>query len=500
MVGKNDATFRSTPHKHKLNFMRGTKVFKVTADEIPMNHFDFMHFQEILLKPDDNQMLDVIGHVVEKNEIKEKMARQVRGNRVHCTLWDGFAIKMNEFLANHDSSLPVVVIFQLCKLKKFLGTMGISNSFFGSKLLLNASIPEVSDYIERMDAANVELTQGVSQMTGPVVVSLEDDLLQTPKMTIEDLIESTQACELDMDAGWFYQACTSCASRITFMGGQLYCGKCKLPRTVVPRFKVHLQVIDNTGSITFVMFDKTITQVIGRTAQDLLDGMNNERTTGSYPQELDVFVDKRMLFKIEVADANLYRNWRNYNVKKLTDDEDIINRFTTLHGINVGRDADDPNNKYFETDLGDYTLVDVPEGGDSTNNEEVVLLDTFGTPASKPSTKISDNADGAGASATKGPSPTARALTFSDSSQHSPSKNVGKRVSDVEMCEVATLKEIKTACRRKKDSTQHSSGKGVGKRFANVDGGQVSASKESKVVCMKIRMLSISFKGSLAPV
>jgi hypothetical protein len=28
--------------------------------------------------------------------------------------------------------------------------MGISNSFNGSKLLLNAKIPEVSDYVERL--------------------------------------------------------------------------------------------------------------------------------------------------------------------------------------------------------------------------------------------------------------------------------------------------------------------------------------------------------------
>ncbi|MCI32207.1 replication protein A 70 kDa dna-binding subunit, partial [Trifolium medium] len=73
-----------------------------------------------------------------------------------------------------------------------LGSMGISNSFYGSKLFLNVEIPEVASYIERMNAANVELTQVVSQMTGPVVISVADDLRQTPRMTIEDLIESTQ--------------------------------------------------------------------------------------------------------------------------------------------------------------------------------------------------------------------------------------------------------------------------------------------------------------------
>jgi hypothetical protein len=43
-----------------------------------------------------------------------------------------------------------------------------------------------------MNAANVELTQGVSQVSGPAMISIADDLLHTQRMTIEDLIESTQ--------------------------------------------------------------------------------------------------------------------------------------------------------------------------------------------------------------------------------------------------------------------------------------------------------------------
>lgn len=43
-----------------------------------------------------------------------------------------------------------------------------------------------------MNGADVELTQVVSQMTGPTIISLADDLLQTQWMTIEDLIESSE--------------------------------------------------------------------------------------------------------------------------------------------------------------------------------------------------------------------------------------------------------------------------------------------------------------------
>jgi hypothetical protein len=44
----------------------------------------------------------------------------------------------------------------------------------------------------------VELTQGVSQVTGSIVVPLADDMLKSKKMTIEDLIESTDVRSLSI--------------------------------------------------------------------------------------------------------------------------------------------------------------------------------------------------------------------------------------------------------------------------------------------------------------
>ncbi|WJX20412.1 hypothetical protein P8452_09972 [Trifolium repens] len=153
--------------------------------------------------------------------------------------------------------------------------------------------------------------------------------------------------------------------------------------TAIPKFKIHLQVIDNTGSITFVLFDRVVFQIVGVTAQDLLDGMNNEQNSRSYPPQLEVFINKRMLFKVEVTDANLYRNWRGYTVKKLTDDEDIINRFTSLHGINLN--VDDGNVNY--GDLISHFNCDTPpgivEGGDSTTNDQTLLSEMLSTPTSK---------------------------------------------------------------------------------------------------------------------
>ncbi|GAU43970.1 hypothetical protein TSUD_283970 [Trifolium subterraneum] len=382
-------------------------------------------------------MVDVIGHVVEKNTMDATL-EDLEGNRIHCTLWDDYAVKMQHFLDNHDPSLPVIIILQLCKLKKYLGSMRISNSFYGSKLFLNADVPEV-----------------VSQMTGPPLLSIADEILHTQRMTIEDLIEANEcygsvlawACEFDTDAGWFYHACSKCASRINFISGQLYCDKCTMPRTAIPRFKVHLQVIDDTGSITFVLFDRVISQVIGRTAQDLLDAMNNvEHNSGPYPSDLDVFVDKRMLFKVEVTDANLYRNWRGYTVKKVTSDEDIINSFMSLHGISFAGDGDDANFIPEMCNLDHEDSLDVVEGGDSTTNEGVFVSDITHTPTSKITGKNIVNSDAVGASAAKKVVFPIETIDLSDSAEPSVSKVVGKRSANPNGKDVIAPKETKMTC------------------------------------------------------
>jgi hypothetical protein len=142
------------------------------------------------------------------------------GSRVHCSLWDQYALRMDAYLTTRDPSSPVVVILNLCKLKKYYGAMGISNAFFGTKLILDDDSPVVKEYRakyghyitigflfrspywkfclliffflnRRIDGAEISVTQGVSQSSGALIVPLADDMMQTKMLTIEDLIESS---------------------------------------------------------------------------------------------------------------------------------------------------------------------------------------------------------------------------------------------------------------------------------------------------------------------
>jgi hypothetical protein len=61
----------------------------------------------------------------------------------------------------------------------------------------------------------------------------------------------------------------------------------------------------------------------------------NTNSAGDYPEDFNMFIDKQMLFKVEVSRGNVNYGWRNYAVKKATDEPDIIQHFLAKHNIQV---------------------------------------------------------------------------------------------------------------------------------------------------------------------
>jgi hypothetical protein len=53
---------------------------------------------------------------------------------------------MDVYLTVHSSDTPIVVISQLCKLKKYYGAMGVSNAFYGTKMILDDDYPATVEY------------------------------------------------------------------------------------------------------------------------------------------------------------------------------------------------------------------------------------------------------------------------------------------------------------------------------------------------------------------
>jgi hypothetical protein len=66
-------------------------------------------------------------------------------------MWDTYAERMDAYLTVRDSTSPVVAAIQLGKLKKYYGVMGISNAFYGTKLILDDDYPHVKEYRKKYD-------------------------------------------------------------------------------------------------------------------------------------------------------------------------------------------------------------------------------------------------------------------------------------------------------------------------------------------------------------
>jgi len=42
-------------------------------------------------------------------------------------------------------------------------------------------------------------------------------------------------CDIEAEYGWYYEACTKCAGRVTVVAGRMFCGRCKQTRNAIPR-------------------------------------------------------------------------------------------------------------------------------------------------------------------------------------------------------------------------------------------------------------------------
>ncbi|AES76214.2 DUF223 domain protein [Medicago truncatula] len=174
MVGFNKGQYRLLPHKHKLSMMNNARFAKVNAPNIPRNVFEFMAFKDILLSHEEDKVADVIGHVVERDSLRETeknerkslvidlMLEDLEHSRIHCSLWGEFATDIDKYFETHDNFKHVVFI---------ITTWAIV------EIIINGDLPEVADYRERMGNVVVELTQGVSHMSSYSARPVAEELL-----------------------------------------------------------------------------------------------------------------------------------------------------------------------------------------------------------------------------------------------------------------------------------------------------------------------------------
>nr|XP_043614451.1 uncharacterized protein LOC122586527 [Erigeron canadensis] len=160
-----------------------------------------------------------------------------------------------------------------------------------------------------------------------------------------DVVVVATIAMLEPEFGWFFIACKKCQKKviskmeyleiadeeeltdelINAPGDSIWCRKEKKIATEVgPKFRVTMRVQDNTGSASFVMWDRDVQKLLGLSAHDIRQRQLNNDDDETYPHELEGLLNVKVAFKIKIDKYNVKHKGSAYTVNKMCDDPDII--------------------------------------------------------------------------------------------------------------------------------------------------------------------------------
>uniref|UniRef100_A0A0D3CG74 Replication factor A C-terminal domain-containing protein n=1 Tax=Brassica oleracea var. oleracea TaxID=109376 RepID=A0A0D3CG74_BRAOL len=178
--------------------------------------------------------------------------------------------------------------------------------------------------------------------------------LHTTRKTIAEMIECRQVekcivmctiAAIDSDMGWYYLSCKVCSKKVQYepplvtgdhddddlTNFKIYCAKCKCydPK-LLPSYKLHLVVLDNTGTSKFPLFDNLALQLVHQPCIELTRPVTDEiQYPDVIPLALQNLVGRTYLFKVEILRENFVYKHDTFKVNKIITNLDIIREFDT---------------------------------------------------------------------------------------------------------------------------------------------------------------------------
>ncbi|GJT91686.1 replication protein A 70 kDa DNA-binding subunit B [Tanacetum coccineum] len=245
----------------------------------------------------------------------------------------------------------------LAKVKYFNDKPSVTNSLFPTKLFINENIPEILTFRQRyQDNDGYDEKNHAISLYSPVkkVVTIEEFFAGGIKKLVGSIpIVYAKLHKIHHENGWTYIGCKGCGSavkeidpveaRAKSSGSSSFkasgsssskanksakrfwwCKKHELIEVVVPKYKVIVSVIDDTGSASLLLFDDMIDEMVGIPCYKLKEkyGANAEDI---FPEELITnIVAKRLLFRIKYTEYNINNNHHVYQVKHMYEDAEFI--------------------------------------------------------------------------------------------------------------------------------------------------------------------------------
>ncbi|KAL5097340.1 hypothetical protein RYX36_001667 [Vicia faba] len=269
-VTSNTGASRTTKHQFKLNFHNGTIVTNVRTG-----------------------MATILSYII----------------KLECMLFGPYIEALDAFLQSGCNG-NVVVVAHYLKVKLYNGKVQLQNTMNSTKLLFNPEIPE-ADNLKVHDNIGSP-TQPFSYMKYSSEMSLEEEFLNlSQRKTIKELEDCQDGVVIDSKRIFY----TKCKKHVW---------------TIVPRYRIKLEVIYETDSATFVVFDHDCYLLTKKMCTDLIDQMDRADELTILQIVIGELVEQTMVFNIVVNNDVNYGFEQSFCVKKLCPYQDIVAKFKNV--------------------------------------------------------------------------------------------------------------------------------------------------------------------------
>ncbi|KAF8097473.1 hypothetical protein N665_0288s0006 [Sinapis alba] len=345
LVTHSGGSYRTTMHPYQIVFLATTRVR--VCEDLPqrlsgLNPVPFKAIVDGTLNPD--YLVDVIGQIVEVSNLEvvavngkdtQKLSLEVRDQedeRLPIVLWGKFATDVNDAIQLRGEQQLICVV-RFGKIKIWKEERSLSNAYNVSDVALNPSMFEVDSFKALLPKDDLGLAIVDTNTLVPVngVSEKDDFFIHTPRKTIEEVLSSRQKVLMvpndstdDGNDGNVFE-CT------------YFCVKCNSYNpTLLPRYKLHVVVLDSSSNTKFLLFDNLVNQLLHLPCTELTGPITNEiQEPGVLLAAINNLVGKTYLFKIAIERENYLYKHPTFKVLKIITNAEMISQFDVTHSPTV---------------------------------------------------------------------------------------------------------------------------------------------------------------------
>ncbi|XP_056853157.1 uncharacterized protein LOC130502383 [Raphanus sativus] len=357
--------YKTTHHPYKMNISDETVVrgSDLSDDRIFLNLSDY---SQIGNDPKElSFLIDVMGKIHDLGDVLTVRAQgedrkrvqfrlmDTRGNSLVCCLWGTYAEQIEAFRDEHQDR-SIVALIRFAKINFFRGEVQITNAFGASLLYLNPTLPEVLELSERLSDDQLQLAlpdngkkdgKRIKYDWNDAEVKPISEVLSANQVEICKIICSVEA--IDTDWTWFYFGCNRHQKRANKLPKidyenlrrgdkpMFHCELCNANITnVLPKFKLHLVVKDNTDTCNVMLLGSVAKSIIGHKAEDLWDGSYAEiEDPEILPAPIQDLVGKSFCFGLSITSDNVTNGSGNYIVLEVCSGDKVLSIETVSEAI-----------------------------------------------------------------------------------------------------------------------------------------------------------------------